>query len=260
MSIETAAAIRVDGDDDGSTHGEGGSPSHRSYGAIHIDHHVAGPLRRYRLPLLVIAGLLVLGSLGWMWSRPPLIEDQLWTGEVRGGDLRIGVGGYGRLMSSGLVTLTSTTAGSVAAIHAFPGATLAKDDPVVTLRNADLLTELSTAEEGYSQKLGDQAALTAELFTKRAELRGGMEDAKDNLAVELLEQEAQTKLFESGIVSRLQLEKEHARVSAAQRRVSQAAASLDNLEKSHEIRAGVVRAAVAPADCRAGRGGGLHCG
>lgn len=218
------------------------APSRGPRKSLYIEPAVPGPLRRYRAALLALAGIAVLGALLWAWSRPPLIEDRLWIGKVQAGELRIGVSGHGKLIPSGLLTLSSTTGGSVATIHALSGAKLAKGDAVLTLRNSDLLTTLSTAETTYSEKMVAEAALQAELVTKRTEMRTKIDDANDSLAVERLELDAQEKLFKSGISSQLSLEKTRARVSAAQRQASQAAADIENLEVSYSIRMKAVKA------------------
>jgi HlyD family secretion protein len=240
-SIETMTAFRAAGD--------GGTvpPPSQPRKALTIEPEAPGALRRYRVHLLGVAGAALIAAAAWIGLRPPLIEQRLWTGAVQRGELRIGVTGHGRLIPSGLQTLSSTTGGSVAVIHALSGARVAKGDAVLTLRNPDLLTALSTAETAYAEKLAGKAAVLAELITKRTEMQTKLDDANDALAVKRLELQAQEKLFAGGISSQIQLEKERTQLSGAQRQVRQAAADLDNLERSHRIRVEAVEAEVATA-------------
>jgi HlyD family secretion protein len=241
MSIETIAARRAV-DDGGAV-----PPPSRPRRTLTIEPETPGAVRRHRVPLIAAATVLVIAAAAWIGLRPPMIEQRLWTATVQRGELRLGVTGHGRLIPSGLQTLSSTTGGSVAVIHALSGARLAKGDAVLTLRNPDLLTELSTAETAYAEKLAGQAAVLAELVTKRTEMQTKLDDANDALSVKRLELKAQEKLFAGGISSELQLEKERAQLSAAERQVRQAAADLDNLARSHGIRVQAVEAEVATA-------------
>jgi HlyD family secretion protein len=241
MPIETIAAFRAV--DDGGAE----PPPSRPRKAFTIEPEAPSAFRRYRVHFIAVAAAAVIAAAAWMGMRPPLIEQRLWTATVQSGELRIGVSGHGRLIPSGLQTLSSTTGGSVAVIHALSGARLAQGDAVLTLRNPDLLTALSTAETAHAEKLAGQAAVLAELVTKRTEMQTKLDDANDSLAVKRLELKAQEKLFASGISSEIQLEKERAQLSTAQRQVRQAAADLENLERSHRIRVQAAEAEVATA-------------
>jgi multidrug efflux pump subunit AcrA (membrane-fusion protein) len=201
-----------------------------------IEPEAPAPLRRYRIPAAVTAAVALAAVGLWLWSRPPLIEEKLWTARVQSGNLRLGVSGHGEIVPAALVTLSSASGGSVAAINALSGARLAKGDPVLTLRNPDLLAALSAAETTYASKLAAQASLLAELGAKRSETRAKLADATDALAVKRLELKAQQTLFASGISSQLALEKERAELSSAERQVQQANADLGNLAAANQMR------------------------
>jgi multidrug efflux pump subunit AcrA (membrane-fusion protein) len=210
--------------------------THEPRKPLRIEPAAPAPLRRYRLHAAVVSVVALSAAGLWLWSRPPLIEEKLWTARVQSGNLRLGVSGHGEVVPAALVTLSSASGGSVAAINALSGARLAKGDPVLTLRNPDLLAALNTAETTYSAKLAAQASLLAELGAKRSEARSKLDDATDALAVERLELKAQQTLFASGISSQLALEKERAELSSSERQVQQAKADLENVAATSQMR------------------------
>ncbi|MGZ5447857.1 MAG: efflux RND transporter periplasmic adaptor subunit [Thermoanaerobaculia bacterium] len=244
MSLNTFPARRAVGEDD---HDPSPPPPSRPRKAFTIEPEAPGAFRRHRRVWIagLCAALIAAGA--WFALRPPLVEQRLWTATVQSGALRLGVSGHGRLIPSGLQTLSSTTGGSVAVIHALSGAQLAKGDAVLTLRNPDLLMQLSTAETAYAEKRAGQAAVLAELVAKRTEMQTKRDDAGDALSIERLELKAQETLFAAGVSSELQLEKQRAQLAAAERQVRQAAGGIEHLEQSHRIRVRALGADVATA-------------
>jgi HlyD family secretion protein len=214
---------------------------------IHID--VPGPKRfgrNYWLLLLPSALGVLVGSL-WLWLRTPVIEEKFWTGTVKAGELRVGIGGHGSLIPSGILTVTSTTGGSVASIHAFSGAKVQKGDVIATLTNTELLQQVSAAEKTYSDRQGEQATSQAEAATKRVDLQAALDNSKDALELANVELTTQSELAESGVTSRLEVQKARAKVAAAQRQVEQGAAALKCFEDGNRVHVRLEATAVAVA-------------
>lgn len=217
-------------------------PSRRVY----IEAEERGRPGRYRMMALLLASALALIIAGvWLWSRPPLLQDKLWTGTVEAGELRVGIGGHGKLVPSGLLTLASATGGTVAVIHALPGAKVQKGDAIVTLRNLDVLQQLNAAEKAYSDKLGDQATAQSEIASKRIQFQAALGNARDALSMADIEMKTESSLAKSGVVAQIQVEKKRMKLSSAQRQLTQAEASLKSFEVASKVRLKLQATAVA---------------
>ncbi|MCH6256641.1 efflux RND transporter periplasmic adaptor subunit [Puniceicoccaceae bacterium K14] len=101
-------------------------------------------------------------------------RDQIWTAEVKKGDMTRTVEGRGSLVVDNAQWVSSRSSGSVSTVHVLPGKWMKKGDIIVTLSNPELeeLSRRSKLELDMAQ---------AELTSSRSRLQGDLLALKSSL-------------------------------------------------------------------------------
>ncbi|PKI12594.1 efflux RND transporter periplasmic adaptor subunit [Colwellia sp. 12G3] len=174
--------------------------------------------------LLVIFVLLMTTILLWgaasLNSEPQLELTSLRIGEVKQGDFKVNVAGYGRLKAKYQRLLTSQTQAIVESIALYPGAKVSKDSIIMTLSDPQLeqavinaRLELARQNAEFNQQIIAHKSELLEHDAQIALLNSELENAQ-------LRAEAEQQLIDKGIVSALDFKRSQLAVRQLKQRVS----------------------------------------
>ncbi|PKG83527.1 HlyD family secretion protein [Colwellia sp. 75C3] len=174
--------------------------------------------------LLVIFILLITILLLWgaasLNSEPQLELTTLRIGEVKQGDFKVNVAGYGRLKAKYQRLLTSQTQAIVESISLYPGAKVSKESIIMTLSDPQLeqavinaRLELARQNAEFNQQIIAHKSELLEHDAQIALLNSELENAQ-------LRAEAEQQLIDKGIVSALDFKRSQLAVRQLKQRVA----------------------------------------
>ncbi len=172
------------------------------------------------LPILAggaLIALLVTGALVFVGGRShgsPLGEGSIVT--VEAGDVVPSVTALGSVQPLGLKRITARSHGQVIEITAQPGASVKQGAVLMTLRSDQLATELAAARIRYSQAQSAVSIARAQAFSDAGAEKSSLIKAETALRFAREEYEARQRVFEQGVVSRMQVEEAKAKLAIAQ--------------------------------------------
>jgi HlyD family secretion protein len=194
--------------------------------------------RRNRRYLIGSAAAVVfVGLFATAWSlgtRPPAIDrDDIWTGEVRRGELVHEISATGTLVAVELRAVTNRSEGVVEEIHVLPGHVVGPDDVLIQMSSPTLEDELVDARWELAAAEAEDKLSQMEAENRYVDLVADVARADADYESSRLELEALEELDEA------QLDIERARLRTAQLRKSQEAehARLDGYEAFRDAQA-----------------------
>jgi HlyD family secretion protein len=153
-------------------------------------------------------------------SEPALELTTLRIGEVKQGDFKVNVAGYGRLKAKYQRLLTSQTQAIVESIALYPGAKVSKDSIIMTLSDPQLeqavinaRLELARQNAEFNQQIIAHKSELLEHDAQIALLNSELENAQ-------LRAEAEQQLIDKGIVSALDFKRSQLAVRQLKQRVA----------------------------------------
>ena len=168
---------------------------------------------------LLMTVLLLWGAAS-LGSEPQLELPTLRVGEVKQGDFKVNVAGYGRLKAKYQRFLTSQTQAIVESIALYPGAKVNKDSIIMTLSDPQLeqavinaRLELARQNAEFNQQIIAHKSELLEHEAQIALLNSELENA-------LLRAEAEQQLIDKGIVSALDYKRSQLAVRQLKQRVA----------------------------------------
>jgi len=153
-------------------------------------------------------------------SAPSIELNSIRTAQVKQGDFKVNVAGYGRLKAKYQRLLTSQTQAIVESISLYPGAKVSKDSVIMTLSapqleqaviNAKL--ELARQNAEFNQQVIAHKSQLLEHDAQIALLKSELENAQ-------LKAQAEQKLIDKGIVSALDFKRSQLTVRQLEQRVA----------------------------------------
>lgn len=157
--------------------------------------------------VLLGLALLIMAALAFWAFKPSGIEaKQLWIAEVQRGDLNISEKGFGRLKPKHQRMLTSPVEAVVEEIFSFPGSELKPQQVIMRLSNPELERALAHArfelQSEQSQLKELEISSTDILLNQELQIS----QVKSQVEVAKLRVAALQNLFDSGIVSKIDLQ------------------------------------------------------
>ncbi|WP_019028588.1 efflux RND transporter periplasmic adaptor subunit [Colwellia piezophila] len=177
-----------------------------------------------KISLLVITALVITTLLLWgaasLNSEPQIELDTLRISEVKQGDFKVNVAGYGRLKAKYQRLLTSQTQAIVESIALYPGAKVNKDSIIMVLSDPQLeqavinaKLELARQNAEFNQQIIAHKSQLLEHDSQIALLQSELENAQ-------LRAEAEQQLIDKGIVSALDFKRSQLAVRQLKQRVA----------------------------------------
>lgn len=174
---------------------------------------------RHRKGLLLAAALVLLVLVGLVLTPPRVDIGAARLDSVKSGSLSLGINGYGKLIPSGLMVISSPSGGRVVRIESDIGSQLKLGDPVLTLANPELAQKLREAEKVLAEKEVDLATMQSEALSRQNDLQSALENGRDDLKVAKLELEAMKQLMDDQIIARIGYEKAAVKLGSLERQV-----------------------------------------
>jgi multidrug efflux pump subunit AcrA (membrane-fusion protein) len=162
--------------------------------------------------LVITVTLSILTYFTWSTHSPAVNKSDLWTGVVKFGVMNIGISGRGELTFRQEHLLSTQVEGVISEIYVSPGQTVQKGARILKLVNIGLQDELEGSQTElaeYDKILNEQTAIARDKeIEKTLEIRL----IEVDIDLQLRELNAVSALHESGIVSKLELHKEQAKL------------------------------------------------
>jgi len=153
-------------------------------------------------------------------SAPSIELNSIRTAQVKQGDFKVNVAGYGRLKAKYQRLLTSQTQAIVESISLYPGAKVSKDSVIMTLSDPQLeqavinaKLELARQNAEFNQQVIAHKSQLLEHDAQIALLKSELENAQ-------LKAQAEQKLIDKGIVSALDFKRSQLTVRQLEQRVA----------------------------------------
>ena len=153
-------------------------------------------------------------------SEPSIELNSIRTAQVKQGDFKVNVAGYGRLKAKYQRLLTSQTQAIVESISLYPGAKVSKDSVIMTLSDPQLeqavinaKLELARQNAEFNQQVIAHKSQLLEHDAQIALLKSELENAQ-------LKAQAEQKLIDKGIVSALDFKRSQLTVRQLEQRVA----------------------------------------
>ena len=153
-------------------------------------------------------------------SKPSIELNSIRTAQVKQGDFKVNVAGYGRLKAKYQRLLTSQTQAIVESISLYPGAKVSKDSVIMTLSDPQLeqavinaKLELARQNAEFNQQVIAHKSQLLEHDAQIALLKSELENAQ-------LKAQAEQKLIDKGIVSALDFKRSQLTVRQLEQRVA----------------------------------------
>lgn len=189
-----------------------------------------------RYKLLAVIFIIVL--MAWMMMQPSaankVSRQNIWTAQVKQGNLEVQVQGYGKLKSKQQRFLTAPANATVDEIVLKPGAIVTSDSILLRLTTPDIEQKIKAAQRelvdsntNYRQLVINQKR---ELLSQQAQL----EQLLSLLEIAQLKVEAQTQLVSKGIVSALAFKRSQLDERQLTRRLNIERERLVQLKQLHE--------------------------
>ena len=195
---------------------------------------------RWRVFLVLFGVALLMIVALWLSLRPPSIPaSDIWTAEVRRGDMLVEIPATGTLVSTALRAVTNHDPGVVERIRVLPGDAVTPEDVLLELSNPSLRDSLHRARVDLKAARAEATLSRLELDESRLELEAVLATAEAEYLGERLGLDAMTQLDGAHGVSQVELERKRLRLDALERRVT---AERSKLEQFEEFRAAKVAA------------------
>jgi len=184
----------------------------------------------------VVSAALILSF--WAFSQPSGAEkvasNQIWTDNVKLGDLVLEVEGYGKLKSKQQRLLTTPANATVEEILLKPGSLVSKDSVIVRLSNPVISQQVKEAERNFSN--AKAMYLQVALKQKRELLahQAMQEQLMSELELAELKMLAEEELLKKGIVSELTFKRSQLNFRQLSRRITIEKTRLSQLGEVHQ--------------------------
>lgn len=174
----------------------------------------------------------------WVFSQPSgsekVASNQIWTDNVKIGDLVLEVEGYGKLKSKQQRLLTTPANATVEEILLKPGSLVSKDSIIVRLSNPVISQQVKEAERNFSN--AKSMLLQVGLKQKRELLahQASQEQLMSELELAELKMLAEEELVKKGIVSQLTFKRSQLDFRQLSRRITIEKTRLTQLGEVHQ--------------------------
>jgi len=187
----------------------------------------------------IVGTLLIISIISfWAFSQPSGAEkvsnSQIWTDNVKFGDLILEVEGYGKLKSKHQRLLTAPANATVEEIVLKPGSLVDKDSVIARLSNPKISQQVREAKRNYNN--AKAIFLQVELKQKRELLayQALQEELMSELELAELKMTAEENLVEKGIVSELTFKRSQLNHRQLSRRIIIEETRLAQLSEVHQ--------------------------
>ena len=207
-----------------------------------VIHQPKNKLSRFISPKWVLGGiaLIITLFLGLTSARSITVPlQQVNIKQVQYGNLPLTINTYGKLVSQDTRFLSAKAAGTVEKIWLKPGAKVQKGTVILELSNPSLQQQVEAATLKVHQAETNLKKMALELEDGMLQHQSNIELLKSELESAQLTYEAEKKLEESGIVSKLQIQTSQIKVSQLQVRLEIANKRLTHLNAINETRLSV---------------------
>jgi HlyD family secretion protein len=207
------------------------------------------PWRRNRRFAIAGAGLAALGLLAFAVSRmdaaaPSLDRDQIIIDTVSRGEMVRAVRGPGTLVPERVRWIPAATGGRVERVLVQPGDRVEPGTVLLELSNPDVQLEALDAERQLSQAQAELVNLESSLLTQRLALQGTLATLRGEQREAQRRAQADAELALRGLIARLDAARSADRADEVAERLRTEEAQLRVLEGSIQSRLGVQRAQV----------------
>lgn len=207
-----------------------------------VIHKPEGKFAKFRQPVWAATILLVAATLiFWFFSSRSVSVpiQQLHIQQVQYGDLPLTINTYGKLVSKDTRFLSAMTSGTVEKIRLKPGAKVTADTVILELSNPQLHQQVESAELRVQQAESRFKKMQLELADTLLQHQSSIELLRAELESAQLTYDAEKKLEESGIVSKLQIQTSNIKVKQLLVRLDIAEKRLTHLADINETRLSV---------------------
>lgn len=209
-----------------------------------VMHNPESKFAKFRQPVWATTTLLIVATLFfWLFSSSSVSVpiQQLHIQQVQFGDLPLTINTYGKLVSKDTRFLSARTGGTVDKIWLKPGAKVSADTVILELSNPQLHQQVESAELRVQQAENRLKKMELELADSLLQHQSSIELLRAELESAQLTYDAEKKLEESGIVSKLQIQTSQIKVKQLLVRLDIAEKRLSHLANINETRLSVER-------------------
>ncbi len=158
------------------------------------------------LALLAVVGVSIAVS-RLRPAAPGVERATVWVDTVKRGELIRQVRGSGTLVPENIRWIPATTSGRIERLVLRPGASVTPTTVILEMSNPDLEQQVMDAQLGYKSAQAAYENKKADLETQILTQESAVATAQSNLKQAKRELEANQELFESKLISKLQLQK-----------------------------------------------------
>jgi HlyD family secretion protein len=207
------------------------------------------PARRYRRYAYIAGGVGVVALLTVGVSRlepaaPSVDRSEVWTDSVRRGEMVRAVRGPGTLVPERIRWIPAATGGRVERVLVQPGDSVEPGTVLLELSNPDVQLEALDAERQLAQAQAEMVNLESTLQTQRLGLQSTVAALRSESREAQRQAEANAALAERGLIARMDLARSQDRAQELAARLRNEEAQLRVLEESVQSRLGVQRAQI----------------
>jgi len=212
-------------------------------------------LRRFRLPLAVVAILAATLALTWAFrtlaQAVPLVEQQtLWLGVVKQGELLREVRAMGALVPEAIEWISAPGEGRVREVHVKAGQEVAPGDLIISLSNPVLEQEKTDAEWQLHAAEAALQNLRAEMDTQLIAEQSNLKNLEADRQVATLQQDRDRRLAAAGLLADYEVKVSDAKAIALNARATLAGEALAKTRQSIAARLAVQEATLEQARAR----------
>lgn len=207
------------------------------------------PSRRYRRYAFIAGGVGAVALLTVSVSRlepaaPSVDRSEVWTDSVRRGEMVRAVRGPGTLVPERIRWIPAATGGRVERVLVQPGDSVEPGTVLLELSNPDVQLEALDAERQLAQAQAEMVNLESSLQTQRLGLQSTVAALRSEAREAQRQAEANVALAERGLIARMDLARSQDRAQELAARLRNEEAQLRVLEESVQSRLGVQRAQI----------------
>ncbi|NQZ11802.1 MAG: efflux RND transporter periplasmic adaptor subunit [Algicola sp.] len=190
-----------------------------------------------RTKTLALGLTLTVAVFGWIWAQPAgaqkVAQSEIWTDNIRHGDLVMQVDGFGKLKSKVQRLLSAPANATVDEIVLKPGASVTEQSVILRLVNPEIEQQVKDARRELDNRNTHYRQL--ELTQQRDMLsqQADLESLLSQLEVAELEVDAQQQLLDKGIVSAIEFKRAQLQHRQFSRRLDIEQKRLKQLEQLH---------------------------
>jgi HlyD family secretion protein len=205
--------------------------------------------RRMRRYILAVIGLIVVVSITVGISRlepaaPTVDRETLFTGKVERGPMSREVRGPGELVPIDIQVVSLPVEGRVERIPALPGVKVEPDTIILEMSNPELEQNLFEAESQLRAGEADLEDLRAQLDSQLLNQQSQVTQAESEAAQELLQVEADEKLFKDQLIPEINFKRSQLRADQLVKRAKIERERFEKARRSNEAQLSAQRARV----------------